>query len=198
MLVVLLIRGVSLPGASQGILFYLYPDLSRLGDPQVRLVKKWMAELCLPGCLWLSSFLLFSFHTIFLPILSICLLFTYTGYKAGLWYGWPLAFPCALPVFSHLRWVWTAWEQEHRWQKPSVCLAPSERAMSTEPVISWGYHCAWGLCNVWGCRGEEKEEVGENEDDLMHPRTWLSFSPPSPYWEIPACLAGQSVPDCCC
>ncbi|KAM9276465.1 sodium- and chloride-dependent GABA transporter 2 isoform 4-T4 [Cariama cristata] len=35
MLIVLLIRGVSLPGASQGILFYLYPDLSRLGDPQV-------------------------------------------------------------------------------------------------------------------------------------------------------------------
>ncbi|XP_047914956.2 sodium- and chloride-dependent GABA transporter 2 isoform X1 [Anser cygnoides] len=34
MLVVLLIRGVTLPGASQGILFYLYPDLSRLGDPQ--------------------------------------------------------------------------------------------------------------------------------------------------------------------
>uniref|UniRef100_A0A8C3EV23 Uncharacterized protein n=1 Tax=Corvus moneduloides TaxID=1196302 RepID=A0A8C3EV23_CORMO len=35
MLIVLLIRGVSLPGASQGILFYLYPDISRLGDPQV-------------------------------------------------------------------------------------------------------------------------------------------------------------------
>ncbi|XP_063251115.1 sodium- and chloride-dependent GABA transporter 2 isoform X2 [Prinia subflava] len=34
MLIVLLIRGVSLPGASQGILFYLYPDISRLGDPQ--------------------------------------------------------------------------------------------------------------------------------------------------------------------
>ena len=40
MLVVLLIRGVSLPGASQGILFYLYPDLRRLGDPQVRPVGK--------------------------------------------------------------------------------------------------------------------------------------------------------------
>lgn len=35
MLVVLLIRGVTLPGASQGIYFYLYPDLSRLSDPQV-------------------------------------------------------------------------------------------------------------------------------------------------------------------
>ncbi|XP_029455802.1 sodium- and chloride-dependent GABA transporter 2-like [Rhinatrema bivittatum] len=35
MLVILLIRGVSLPGALQGIQFYLYPDLSRLKDPQV-------------------------------------------------------------------------------------------------------------------------------------------------------------------
>ncbi|CAJ0953348.1 unnamed protein product [Ranitomeya imitator] len=36
MLIVLLIRGVSLPGALQGIQFYLYPDLSRLQDPQLR------------------------------------------------------------------------------------------------------------------------------------------------------------------
>ncbi|XP_068604687.1 sodium- and chloride-dependent taurine transporter-like [Brachionichthys hirsutus] len=35
MLIVLLIRGVTLPGASQGIKFYLYPDLSRLKDPVV-------------------------------------------------------------------------------------------------------------------------------------------------------------------
>lgn len=35
MLVILLIRGVTLPGASRGIQFYLYPDLSRLADPQV-------------------------------------------------------------------------------------------------------------------------------------------------------------------
>ncbi|KAK1789717.1 hypothetical protein P4O66_015614, partial [Electrophorus voltai] len=35
MLLILLIRGITLPGASRGIQFYLYPDLGRLVDPQV-------------------------------------------------------------------------------------------------------------------------------------------------------------------
>ncbi|KAK7925808.1 hypothetical protein WMY93_008118 [Mugilogobius chulae] len=35
MLLVLLIRGVTLPGAVDGIIYYLYPDISRLSDPQV-------------------------------------------------------------------------------------------------------------------------------------------------------------------
>ena len=35
MLLVLLIRGVTLPGAIDGIIYYLYPDISRLSDPQV-------------------------------------------------------------------------------------------------------------------------------------------------------------------
>ncbi|XP_057203805.1 sodium- and chloride-dependent GABA transporter 2-like [Triplophysa rosa] len=35
MLLVLLIRGLTLPGALQGIMFYLYPEPSRLADPQV-------------------------------------------------------------------------------------------------------------------------------------------------------------------
>lgn len=35
MLVILLIRGLSLPGALQGVVFYLLPEPSRLTDPQV-------------------------------------------------------------------------------------------------------------------------------------------------------------------
>ncbi|CAB1348153.1 unnamed protein product [Coregonus sp. 'balchen'] len=35
MLLILLIRGLTLPGALQGVLFYLYPEPDRLSDPQV-------------------------------------------------------------------------------------------------------------------------------------------------------------------
>ena len=35
MLLILLIRGLTLPGALQGVMFYLLPELSRLTDPQV-------------------------------------------------------------------------------------------------------------------------------------------------------------------
>lgn len=35
LLLVLLIRGVTLPGAVDGIVHYLKPDLSKLGEPEV-------------------------------------------------------------------------------------------------------------------------------------------------------------------
>lgn len=35
MLVVLLVRGLTLPGAKDGVIYYLYPDPSRLADPEV-------------------------------------------------------------------------------------------------------------------------------------------------------------------
>lgn len=39
MLVILLVRGLTLPGAVDGIIFYLYPDPSRLADPQVQMCR---------------------------------------------------------------------------------------------------------------------------------------------------------------
>lgn len=36
MLLVLLVRGITLPGAGQGIIYYLKPNIRRLADPQVQ------------------------------------------------------------------------------------------------------------------------------------------------------------------
>lgn len=36
MLFVLLVRGITLPGAAQGIVYYLKPNHTRLADPQVQ------------------------------------------------------------------------------------------------------------------------------------------------------------------
>lgn len=43
MLLVLLVRGLTLPGAAEGIKFYLYPDITRLEDPQVQ--QAWVPDL---------------------------------------------------------------------------------------------------------------------------------------------------------
>ncbi|XP_072001062.1 sodium- and chloride-dependent GABA transporter 2-like [Engystomops pustulosus] len=86
MLIVLLIRGVSLPGALQGIQFYLYPDLSRLQDPQV-----WMDAgtqiffsyaICL-GCLTaLGSYNQYH-NNCYRDCMALCFLNSGTSFVAG-------------------------------------------------------------------------------------------------------------------
>ncbi|MGH0191924.1 UNVERIFIED_CONTAM: hypothetical protein FKN15_000622 [Acipenser sinensis] len=86
MLVVLLIRGLTLPGAMDGIIFYLYPDPARLADPQV-----WMDAgtqiffsyaICL-GCLTaLGSYNKYN-NDCYKDSVYLCLLNSGTSFVAG-------------------------------------------------------------------------------------------------------------------
>ncbi|KAG7244644.1 hypothetical protein INR49_029663 [Caranx melampygus] len=86
MLAVLLVRGLTLPGALNGIKFYLYPDPSRLSDPQV-----WMDAgtqifysyaLCV-GCLTaLGSYNKYN-NNCYRDCVYLCLLNSGTSFVAG-------------------------------------------------------------------------------------------------------------------
>ncbi|CAB1354012.1 unnamed protein product [Coregonus sp. 'balchen'] len=86
MLVVLLVRGLTLPGAIDGIKFYLYPDPARLADPQV-----WMDAgtqifysyaICI-GCLTaLGSYNKYD-NNCYKDCVYLCLLNSGTSFVAG-------------------------------------------------------------------------------------------------------------------
>lgn len=86
MLAVLLVRGLTLPGAFNGIKFYLYPDPSRLSDPQV-----WMDAgtqifysyaICI-GCLMaLGSYNKYN-NNCYKDCVYLCLLNSGTSFVAG-------------------------------------------------------------------------------------------------------------------
>ncbi|KAK7896331.1 hypothetical protein WMY93_021656 [Mugilogobius chulae] len=86
MLIVLLIRGLTLPGAAIGIQFYLYPDLGRLADPQV-----WMDAgtqiffsyaICLGSLTALGSYNKYN-NNCYRDCLSLCFLNSGTSFVAG-------------------------------------------------------------------------------------------------------------------
>ncbi|XP_029018869.1 sodium- and chloride-dependent GABA transporter 2-like isoform X2 [Betta splendens] len=86
MLTVLLIRGLTLPGAGIGIQFYLYPDLGRLADPQV-----WMDAgtqiffsyaICLGSLTALGSYNKYN-NNCYRDCLALCCLNSGTSFVAG-------------------------------------------------------------------------------------------------------------------
>ncbi|XP_074481656.1 sodium- and chloride-dependent GABA transporter 2-like [Sebastes fasciatus] len=86
MLIVLLVRGLTLPGAAIGIKFYLYPDLGRLADPQV-----WMDAgtqiffsyaICLGSLTALGSYNKYN-NNCYKDCLALCFLNSGTSFVAG-------------------------------------------------------------------------------------------------------------------
>ncbi|MBN3281883.1 S6A13 protein, partial [Polyodon spathula] len=86
MLAVLLIRGLTLPGAVDGIIFYLYPDPARLADPQV-----WMDagiqiffsySICAGSLISLGSYNTYN-NNCYKDCVYLCLLNSGTSFVAG-------------------------------------------------------------------------------------------------------------------
>uniref|UniRef100_A0A8C4RH73 Transporter n=1 Tax=Erpetoichthys calabaricus TaxID=27687 RepID=A0A8C4RH73_ERPCA len=86
MLLILLVRGLTLPGAKDGIIFYLYPEPSRLADPEV-----WMEAgtqvffsytLCYGGLIALSSYNKYN-NDCYKDCIYLCLVNSGTSFLAG-------------------------------------------------------------------------------------------------------------------
>ncbi|XP_051784480.1 sodium- and chloride-dependent GABA transporter 2-like [Erpetoichthys calabaricus] len=86
MLIILLVRGLTLPGAKDGIIYYLYPEPSRLADPQV-----WMDAgtqiffsyaICIGNLITLSSYNKYT-NDCYKDCIHLCLLNSGTSILAG-------------------------------------------------------------------------------------------------------------------
>ncbi|XP_017581699.1 PREDICTED: sodium- and chloride-dependent betaine transporter isoform X2 [Corvus brachyrhynchos] len=86
MLLILLVRGVMLPGAAEGIIFYLKPDISRLADPQVWLdagTQILFSYAICQGCLTaLGSYNKYT-NNCYRDCITLCFLNSATSFVAG-------------------------------------------------------------------------------------------------------------------
>ncbi|KAG7326294.1 hypothetical protein KOW79_009695 [Hemibagrus wyckioides] len=134
-LAVLLVRGLTLPGAVNGIIFYLYPDPTRLADPQV-----WMDAgtqifysyaLCI-GCLTaLGSYNKYN-NNCYKDCVYLCLLNSGTSFVAG------------FAIFSVLGFM--AYEQQTDISKvaesgPGLAFIAYPRAVAMMPIPQ-----LWAIC----------------------------------------------------
>uniref|UniRef100_A0A6I8N077 Transporter n=1 Tax=Ornithorhynchus anatinus TaxID=9258 RepID=A0A6I8N077_ORNAN len=86
MLIILLVRGVTLPGASQGIVYYLKPDVQRLADPQVWMdagTQIFFSFAICQGCLTaLGSYNKYH-NNCYRDCIALCILNSSTSFVAG-------------------------------------------------------------------------------------------------------------------